>query len=350
MVAVAFVLFRLIADNESGKADARLAATKGSAINLYREDYNRANRAAEKIGGDVALAQALRTNDTPGAPGAPGRPAQAGERAPDRRSRAATGRSPSRAARPRSSRRRATSSAGATGRSARCRCRCRSRRPTRACSRAVTDSGAVVQRVGGPVLASSLKGVDPGSIPSDHGELSRSATSASTRPRSPRPASSARPIGSPCSRPRRRSPPPCARAACWRPASWPASSSSPSPSRCWSRARCSARSTPSCRPPGAWARATSPSRSRPRATTSSRRWARSSTRCRASSRSAWRSSTRSARACRTRCAASARPSPPTSIARACWRSSSGPRSTASGPTPAAPRCGRTPARRSSRWR
>ena len=57
MVAVAFVLFRLIADNESGKADARLAATKGSAINLYREDYNRANRAAEKIGGDVVLAQ-----------------------------------------------------------------------------------------------------------------------------------------------------------------------------------------------------------------------------------------------------------------------------------------------------
>ena len=65
MVAVAFVLFRLIADNESGKADARLAATKGSAINLYREDYNRANRRRERIGGDVALAQALRTNDTP---------------------------------------------------------------------------------------------------------------------------------------------------------------------------------------------------------------------------------------------------------------------------------------------
>ena len=35
----------------------------------------------------------------------------------------------------------------------------------------VTNSGAVVQRVGGPVLAASLKGVDPGSIPSDHGEL-----------------------------------------------------------------------------------------------------------------------------------------------------------------------------------
>ena len=45
------------------------------------------------------------------------------------------------------------------------------RRSTRACSRRVTNSGAVVQRVGGPVLAASLKGVDPGSIPSDHGEL-----------------------------------------------------------------------------------------------------------------------------------------------------------------------------------
>ena len=33
MVAVAFVLFSLIATSESGKADARLAATKGSAIN-----------------------------------------------------------------------------------------------------------------------------------------------------------------------------------------------------------------------------------------------------------------------------------------------------------------------------
>ena len=63
MVAVAFVLFRLIADNESGKADARLAATKGSAINLYREDFNRANVAAEKIGSDVALSQALRDGD-----------------------------------------------------------------------------------------------------------------------------------------------------------------------------------------------------------------------------------------------------------------------------------------------
>ena len=45
MVAVAFVLFSLIATSESGKADARLAATNRAAINLYREDYNRANSA-----------------------------------------------------------------------------------------------------------------------------------------------------------------------------------------------------------------------------------------------------------------------------------------------------------------
>ena len=75
MVAVAFVLFRLIADNESGKADARLAATKGAAINLYREDFNSANRAAQKIGADVALAQALRDERSQGASGAPGRAA-----------------------------------------------------------------------------------------------------------------------------------------------------------------------------------------------------------------------------------------------------------------------------------
>ena len=64
MVAVAFVLFRLIADNEGGKADARLAATSGAAINLYREDVASADRAAAKIGADVALAQALRAKDT----------------------------------------------------------------------------------------------------------------------------------------------------------------------------------------------------------------------------------------------------------------------------------------------
>ncbi|MGZ4276488.1 MAG: diguanylate cyclase [Solirubrobacteraceae bacterium] len=63
MVAVAFVLFRLIADNESGKADARLAAKQETAINLYQEARSEADRAAVAIGSDVPLARALRAND-----------------------------------------------------------------------------------------------------------------------------------------------------------------------------------------------------------------------------------------------------------------------------------------------
>jgi diguanylate cyclase (GGDEF)-like protein len=63
MVAVAFVLFRLIADNESGKADARLAAKQQTAIALFEVARNDANRAAGLIGRDVPLASALRAND-----------------------------------------------------------------------------------------------------------------------------------------------------------------------------------------------------------------------------------------------------------------------------------------------
>ena len=135
MVAVAFVLFRLIADNESGKADARLAATKGSAINLYREDYNRAN---QRRGGSAATWRWRRrcaTNDRqalqarldvllkqenvrrivvaraeprhrPGRQHDCGLPGVARPRGPEQ-----------------------------ARRSARSRCPCRSRRPTRACSR-----------------------------------------------------------------------------------------------------------------------------------------------------------------------------------------------------------------------
>ena len=72
MVAVAFVLFRLIADNESGKADARLAATQATAINLYREDRNERRSRGGEDRRDVALAQALRANDAQGPAGAPG--------------------------------------------------------------------------------------------------------------------------------------------------------------------------------------------------------------------------------------------------------------------------------------
>jgi diguanylate cyclase (GGDEF)-like protein len=170
MVAVAFVLFRLIADNESGKADARLAAANSSAINLYHEDYNRAQRAAAKIGGDVALAQALRANDR--------------QALQTRLSALLTQENVRRIVLARGGR--AIADAGSrtavfpaartlVGRSNQAfgTLQVSVQEPstyTGLLSR-LTGSGAVVQRVGGPVLASSVKGVDPASIPSDHGEL-----------------------------------------------------------------------------------------------------------------------------------------------------------------------------------
>jgi diguanylate cyclase (GGDEF)-like protein len=170
MVAVAFVLFRLIADNESGKADARLAGSFGSALNLYREDRTRAERAGAKIGADVALAQALRAND------AKALDARLRELLSQQRVRriviARGGRAiadvgsstaifpATRTLVDRSNRSFGTlqvsvqepaTYTGLIGR--------------------VTGAGSVVKRVGGPVLAATLKGVDPGSIPSDRGQL-----------------------------------------------------------------------------------------------------------------------------------------------------------------------------------
>ena len=92
---------------------------------------------------------------------------------------------------------------------------------------------------------------------------------------------------------------------------------------------------------------TSPSACRPRATTSSRRWARSSTRWRASSRPAWRTCGGSAAACRRRSAASVSRSRRGWTAWACWRSWSRRRSMASAPPAGARRCAAAPTRR---WR
>ena len=73
MVAVAFVLFRLIADNESGKADARLAAKQETAINLYQEARNEADRAAVAIGArrGASRVRCARTTPPPCALGPP---------------------------------------------------------------------------------------------------------------------------------------------------------------------------------------------------------------------------------------------------------------------------------------
>jgi HAMP domain-containing protein len=63
MVSMAFVLFRLLSDNERGKADARIAARQQTARNLFAEDAERAGRLAAPFGGDPALARALRAGD-----------------------------------------------------------------------------------------------------------------------------------------------------------------------------------------------------------------------------------------------------------------------------------------------
>jgi len=60
MLSVAIVLFRLISDNETGKADASVAARQRAAINLYTDARRRADRAIGVIGTDEALATALR--------------------------------------------------------------------------------------------------------------------------------------------------------------------------------------------------------------------------------------------------------------------------------------------------
>ena len=63
MVSMAFVLFRLLSDNERGKADARIAARQQTARNLFAEDAERAGRLAVRLRSDEALARALRTRD-----------------------------------------------------------------------------------------------------------------------------------------------------------------------------------------------------------------------------------------------------------------------------------------------
>src|SRR5215204_2581511 len=62
MVAVAFVLFRLIENNEEGKAEARLSAARTLSTNLYQDLKQRARRVAVGVV-DVDLAEALRDRD-----------------------------------------------------------------------------------------------------------------------------------------------------------------------------------------------------------------------------------------------------------------------------------------------
>lgn len=68
MISLSVIVFRLLDDNESAKADARLAARQEVAINLQERARDAAEKLArEEIGRDVELATALRTDDREGA-------------------------------------------------------------------------------------------------------------------------------------------------------------------------------------------------------------------------------------------------------------------------------------------
>src|SRR4051812_50202690 len=63
MVSVTLVIFRLISDNEHGKADARVEARERTAIGLRDELVTEADRAARLVVNDPQLAAALRAKN-----------------------------------------------------------------------------------------------------------------------------------------------------------------------------------------------------------------------------------------------------------------------------------------------
>ncbi len=63
MLSVAFVLFNLIGDNETGKADARLASRQAVAVNLTRGLRDQSDSIALSVGQDVEVAEAIRAGD-----------------------------------------------------------------------------------------------------------------------------------------------------------------------------------------------------------------------------------------------------------------------------------------------
>jgi diguanylate cyclase (GGDEF)-like protein len=63
MLVVTVALFRLISDNEHGKADARVAQAQTAAIGLYRREVERAGAAAGRIARDPAMSAALRSGN-----------------------------------------------------------------------------------------------------------------------------------------------------------------------------------------------------------------------------------------------------------------------------------------------
>jgi diguanylate cyclase (GGDEF)-like protein len=63
MFSAAVIVFRLISDNETGKADAKLAQGETAARSLYTQYIADASRAMERVGTDPEVGRALRTGD-----------------------------------------------------------------------------------------------------------------------------------------------------------------------------------------------------------------------------------------------------------------------------------------------
>ncbi len=63
MLSVAIVLFRLISDNETGKADAGVRVSRSVAMNVYDDARGDADKVVSSVGTDEQLARALRDAD-----------------------------------------------------------------------------------------------------------------------------------------------------------------------------------------------------------------------------------------------------------------------------------------------
>jgi diguanylate cyclase (GGDEF)-like protein len=170
MIAVGFVLFHLIATNESGKADAKLGARQETAIALARAARMDADVAAQTIANDVGLAQALRAGDHPALEARMRALLQANDA---KRIVVSRGGRPladvgSPTATFPASRTLVDRSRGTLGT---LQVSVQEPGDYAALVREATRQQVVVQRAGGPVLASTLRGVDAAGLPSGHGRV-----------------------------------------------------------------------------------------------------------------------------------------------------------------------------------
>jgi diguanylate cyclase (GGDEF)-like protein len=169
MVAVGVVLFDLIANNESGKADARLNANYRAAVHLSEQDRVDAARVAREIGRDSALAEALRANDQAALTQRAGEllaTKQADRIVIARGNKATVDVGSKTAVFP------ATTRLVAGGQSyGNLEVSVQEARDYTSLISRVNEAAAVVARVGGPVLATSIRGVDPARLPDKSGEV-----------------------------------------------------------------------------------------------------------------------------------------------------------------------------------